>query len=364
MHTVKTADLKPGMVTAERVKSRLGQLIVEKNKLLSRQMIAHIEYYNIPSVKILDGLLPDETIDTMAAERQAAESYFQKVRESKEYREFKESYAKKVDFLEHSLNDAVVKNMPLDKDALLEQVMELFTRNATTISMFDMLHNMRSINDSTYAHSLNVALIGRMIGMWMNFDSRDLDILVLGGLLHDIGKSKVPEAILNKPARLTLAEFEEIKKHPVYGYEMLRDMPIDSAVKQIALNHHERCDGSGYPIGLCNDEIDDFSIIIAIADVYDAMTADRIYRSGMCPFDVIATFEHEGLNKYKPQYIMTFLERIANTYVNNNVLLSNGVTGKIVLINRQHLTRPVIQTADETFINLEKHPEIYVQAII
>lgn len=116
--------------------------------------------------------------------------------------------------------------MPLDKNALLEQVMELFTRNATTISMFDMLHNMRSINDSTYAHSMNVALIGRMIGMWMNFDSRDLDTLVLGGLLHDIGKSKVPEAILNKPARLTPAEFEEIKKHTVYGYEMLRDMPI------------------------------------------------------------------------------------------------------------------------------------------
>lgn len=98
MHTVKTADLKPGMVTAERVKSRLGQLIVEKNKLLSRQMIAHIEYYNIPEVKILDGLLPDETIDTMAVERQAAESYFQKVRESREYREFKESYEKKVGF--------------------------------------------------------------------------------------------------------------------------------------------------------------------------------------------------------------------------------------------------------------------------
>ncbi len=94
------------------------------------------------------------------------------------------------------------------------------------------------------------------------------------------------------------------------------------------------------------------------------MTADRIYRSGMCPFEAIAIFEQEGLSKYKPQYILTFLERIANTYVGNNVLLSNGVTGKIVLINKQFLTRPVIQISDEEFINLEKHPEIYVQAII
>lgn len=364
MHTVKTADLKPGMVTAVNVKTKAGQIIVEKNKFLTHQMIAHIEYYDIPSVKVLDGALPDATIRAMVNERQASESYFQKIRESHEFHEFKESYEKKVDFLEHTLNDAVAKNLPLDEDSLLEQALKLFAKNATTISMFDMLHNMRSINDSTYAHSMNVALIGRMMGIWMNFDSNALDILTLGGMLHDIGKSKVPEAILNKPGRLTKEEFKEIKKHPRYGYEILRDMPLDPAVKKIALYHHERCDGSGYPIGLCHDEIDDFSAIIAIADVYDAMTADRIYRSGMCPFEVIAIFEQEGLNKYKPQYILTFLERIANTYVGNNVLLSNGVTGKIVLINKQFLTRPVIQISDKEFINLEEHPEIYVQAII
>ena len=94
------------------------------------------------------------------------------------------------------------------------------------------------------------------------------------------------------------------------------------------------------------------------------MTADRCYRSGMCPFEVIATFEKEGLEKYKPQYILTFLEHIANTYINNDVLLSNGQTGKIVLINKQHLTRPVIQMSDDKFINLETQPALYVQAII
>lgn len=364
MHTVKTSDLKPGMVTADCVYSKHGQLIVDKNKLLSNQMIAHINYYNIPSVSILDGELPSETISAMAHERQAADSYYQKVRESQEYKDFKASYEKKVAFLEQSLNDAIVKNMPIDRQALLDQVLDLFTRHVTTISMFDMLHNMRAINDSTYAHSMNVALIGRMIGMWMSFNEHDLEILTLGGLLHDIGKSKIPESILDKPGKLTYAEFEEIKKHPRYGYELLRNMPIDTEVKQIVLNHHERCDGNGYPIGLCGEDIDDFSIIIAIADVYDAMTADRSYRTGMCPFDVIATFEQEGLNKYKPQYIMTFLERIANTYVNNNVLLSNGETGKIVLTNKQHLTRPVIQTANCKFISLENHPDIYIQAII
>ena len=121
---------------------------------------------------------------------------------------------------------------------------------------------------------------------------------------------------------------------------------------------------SGYPIGLIGDDIDDFANIVAIADVYDAMTADRCYRRGICPFEVIATFEREGLGKYKPQFITSFLEHIANTYINNDVMLSNGMTGKIVLINKHRLTRPVVRLEDGKFINLEKRPELYVQTII
>lgn len=83
------------------------------------------------------------------------------------------------------------------------------------------------------------------------------------------------------------------------------------------------------------------------------MTADRCYRRGVCPFEVIATFEREGLGKYKPQFITSFLEHIANTYINNDVMLSNGMTGKIVLINKHRLTRPVVRLEDGIFINLE-----------
>ena len=127
--------------------------------------------------------------------------------------------------------------------------------------------------------------------------------------------------------------------------------------------HHERCDGSGYPFGLYASDIDDYSSIIAVADVYDAMTADRCYRLGLCPFEVIAQFEQEGLQRYKPRYILTFLEHIAHTYLHNRVLLNNGQTGEIIFINKR-LTRPTIQIAPSRFINLEEHPELYIQAII
>lgn len=364
MHTVSVNELRPGMITADHVVSRYGQLIVEKNRILSYQMIAHIRYYGITKVAITDGELPSEAIEHFETERNAVLSYNEKIKKSPQFLYFKKEYDQKVDFLQDSLNDLIVRNIPCDMDHLLEQTLCLFQKNSTTISMFDMLHNMRRINDSTYAHSLNVAIIGRMIGMWTDLDKKDLDVLTLGGLLHDTGKCMIANEIINKPGALTDAEYAEIKKHPRYGYEIVKDLNIDPRVKKIVLNHHERCDGTGYPIGLYGDDIDDFSDIISIADVYDAMTADRCYRSGMCPFEVIATFEKEGLEKYKPQYILTFLEHIANTYINNDVLLSNGQTGKIVLINKQHLTRPVIQMSDNKFVNLETQPELYVQAII
>lgn len=203
-----------------------------------------------------------------------------------------------------------------------------------------------------------------MIGMWQDYNADDLETLTLGGLLHDIGKSKIPPEIINKPGRLTPEEYELVKKHSEYGYELLKNQNVSVHIKKIALTHHERCDGSGYPIGLIGDDIDDFANIVAIADVYDAMTADRCYRRGVCPFEVIATFEREGLGKYKPQFITSFLEHIANTYINNDVMLSNGMTGKIVLINKHRLTRPVVRLEDGKFINLEKRPELYVQTII
>lgn len=191
----------------------------------------------------------------------------------------------------------------------------------------------------------------------------DMDTLTLCGLLHDIGKSKIPNEIIGKPGKLTDSEYEEIKKHPVIGYNLVKNLDIDQRIKNAVLLHHERFDGKGYPLGLTGNEIDDFTSIVSIADVYDAMTANRCYRDGLCPFEVIAIFEKEGLTQFNPKYILTFLDHIANTYINNEVLLSDGSSGKIVLINKK-LTRPTIQLDNGNFVNLESRLDLYVQAII
>ena len=128
--------------------------------------------------------------------------------------------------------------------------------------------------------------------------------------------------------------------------------------------HHERCDGTGYPAGITQEYIDDFALIVAIADVYDAMTAARAYREPLCAFQVIDSFEKDGLHKYKPKYILTFLKRIVNAYQSNRVMLSNGKSGNIVFINDKALAKPIVELSDGTFIDLSKDHSVSIVATL
>lgn len=366
MTKVTINNLKPGMFTAAPVYSATGQLILPEHSILTIQQISRLEFYGIEWVAII----PEEELRDSAMEKLSENeheeiiSYSQKIRRSKSFHLFRIDYGKKLSILRQSMNDLLKKNVPVDTASLLDQISSLYQNNMTTLSIFDMLHNMRQIDDSTYAHSLNVALIARMIGEWLGLSEETLDSLTLAGLLHDIGKCMISPEIIGKPALLTTAEYDEVKKHARYGAEILEKQPLDKRVIRAALMHHERCDGTGYPMGLKDKEIDDFAKIIAIADVYDAMTSNRCYRKGLCPFEVIATFEREGLEKYDSRYILTFLNRIVDTYICNSVLLNDGTCGKIVLMNQHSLSRPVIHTMTNNYIDLTKHPELHIQAII
>jgi putative nucleotidyltransferase with HDIG domain len=252
---------------------------------------------------------------------------------------------------------------PIDTYSLLTNTINNFSGDLTTIGVFDMLHNMRGYDDVTYHHSLSVAIICNIFGKWLGFSKEDTEVLTLAGLLHDTGKLMMPDTIIKKPERLSVTEYEMIKTHPFQGYNLLKKEDIDERIKNAALMHHERCDSSGYPSHLASAEIDDFAKIVAIADVYDAMTSSRLYRGPLCPFDVVHIFESEGLRKFEPKYLLPFLSRIVNTYMNNDVLLNNGETGTIVMINKLLLAKPVVKTATG-FIDLSTEPELYITKIL
>ena len=376
MKEYQTKDLLPGMVTAIPVRTKRGQLIINPNVELTRTLISRLEFYGIASVQITENKQVAAPMETpkdpayfpakspvSAPSPVSDASYSQKLKSSPEFQRFQVDFTLRSQDLKTCFDAYLSDGGTVNKEELLSKTISLVSPKQTTLDVFDMLHNMRQVNDSTYAHSLNVAIISRIIGKWLHFSNEELDTLTLAGLLHDIGKTKIPDEVLNKDGKLTDEEFQMIRNHPKYGYDILKSQPLNSHIKKAALMHHERCDGSGYPMGLTMEEIDDYALIIAIADVYDAMTAARSYRAPLCPFEVIAEFEKDGLQKYKPKYILTFLENIANAYQNNRVMLSDGTSARIVLLNHRRLSKPLVQLDDGACIDLEKSP-LYIKAII
>lgn len=390
MEKILTQDLKPGMVTAAPVTTKRGQELIPAGTTLTKQLISRMGFYNVAFSYVEEAsVLTEEEIQaalqaarnqklagaqtgqTVAPSTQSSAkstpkdevAYSQKIKRSKTFQEYSLHSTLVTETLKRQLEEFVYNNRPMDFDALLNSVKSLITPGQTIIQYFDMLHNLRSSDDSVYGHSLNVAMISRILGKWLKWSPSDLDNLVIAGLLHDIGKITIPPEILNKEGKLTDEEFEQIRWHPRAGYELIRDLKIDSRIKKAVLQHHERCDGSGYPMKATEIMLDDFAMVIAIADVYDAMTAARKYRAPLCPFQVIREFEHDGYHKYKTEYLLTFLRHIATTYQNNRVILSDGQAAKIILLNQNSLSTPLVQLDDGSCIDLATS-SLFIQSII
>ncbi|MFA9377750.1 MAG: HD-GYP domain-containing protein [Lachnotalea sp.] len=355
MKRVSTKKLIPGMITGENVYTNSGQLILPENLKLTDKMIIRLEFYSIDEISVMEDVVEEFT--------KLVPVYRNKINNSPEFKKFRETFFENVEYFQNSINMVISRIAPIDTYSLLTNTVNIFSGNLTTIGVFDMLHNMREYDDVTYHHSMSVAIMCNIIGKWLAFSEEDIEVLTLAGLLHDTGKVMMPDSIIKKPDRLSIAEYEIIKTHPFQGYNLLKDEDIDERIKKAALMHHERCDGSGYPSRFASAEIDDFAKIVAIADVYDAMTSSRSYRGALCPFDVVHIFETEGLRKYEPKFLLPFLERIVDAYMNNDVLLNNGETGTVVMINQLFLSKPVIKTA-LGFIDLSLEPELYITKII
>lgn len=333
-------------------------LIVPANTRITQRMAAKLEMYGIRSIEVY------EEKETETEENPASmESYLDTVKKSAEFQRFNKHYDHVVENLEDQFNDIVSNSSEVNVDRLLGQVDYLLDQSDNSYHMFDMLQCMRDYDDSTFMHCMNVSVISNMLAHWMKFTEDEIATVTLCGLLHDIGKLHIPEQILNKPGKLTPQEYEIIKQHTVWGYEMLKDKELDQPIKLAVIEHHEKCDATGYPYGKKADEIHKFSKIVAIADVYDAMTAKRVYRDALCPFEVIASFERDGIYKYETRYILKFLEEIANTYINNRVLLNDGTEGEIILINKRDLSRPLIKTSTG-FIDLSDKRNLEIRALV
>lgn len=371
MKRVNIQALVPGMITAEDVYTYGNQLILPKHTVLSDKAITRLEFYSVLSIRILDEVAEDETAGSLAREADTPAlpepSYSELIQASPAFTQFKADYDETVDAFRDQLNDIVQKDAAIDVQEIFADTVKLFNReNNTTYSLLHMLQNMRQYDDLTYAHCMNVALICNLFAGWLRLSPEETQIATMSGLLHDIGKLAIPDQIIKKPDKLTDQEYTIIKKHTIEGYNILKKQNISDHIKNAALMHHERCDGCGYPFRLPENKIDKFAKIVAIADVYDAMTAARSYRAPKCAFQVIAAFESDGFQKYNPKVIFTFLQRVAACYNNSRVLLNDGTAGRVVFLNKNALSRPIIETDEDDMIDLSssENKELFIKAIL
>ena len=343
------------MVVAADIYSSNDQLIITKGTKLDERMITRLRFYNIYGLHVYS--------EEPEKESHKEESYIEMIRSTPEFKKFNRTYIESVGKVENNFQSIIGGEQEPDLDDMMEETDRILNEGRNGLHIFEMLHGIRDYDDMTYVHSLNVSLICSIFAGWLKMSKDEARILTQAGLLHDIGKMLIPKHIIAKPARLTEDEYEEMKMHSIKGYQALKDLNLDIRVKYSALMHHEKCDGTGYPNGFKSNQIEDFSKIVAIADVYDAMTSNRTYRQAICPFDVVENFERDGFLKYDPGYLMVFLERIVQSYLHNAVRLSDGREGEVVMINKLSLSRPVIRCGN-VFVDLSKEQRLSIDAIL
>ena len=352
-------QLVPGMIIAQDVFSYDHDLLLSPGTELTDRLITKLGLYGILTVYVEE----DKLSASPAVKVSQEPSYYDRIKQSPEFQKFQEEYANNMDYFRESINAVVERNIKLDVETLLNNSLEMLSHISNQFNILDILQNMREYDDSTFAHSMNVALISNLLATWLRFNEEGIRRATICGLLHDVGKLQIPYSIISKPGQLSDEEFERIQEHPISGYQFLFSQNMDQYICNAALQHHERYDGSGYPLHLQGDQIDRYARIVAIADVYDAMTAARCYRGPLCPFRVIEIFEAEGFQKYDVEYLLPFLQNVVNTYIRNRCRLSDGREGDIIYINQEKLSRPVVQCGTE-YVDLANEPDLSITDLL
>lgn len=348
--TITFAELKKDMIIAKDVEQN-GKILLKKDMKMTEQMI-----------KKLQRLLFIGTVQVYDYDKQNSELTL----EEKKLDEFNKI---EDEFKEISLKlQSTFRGIQNEDSECMKEIREFSRRiqdelkPSSVIIKNIVLHGSGS--DVIYRHGVNVAALSALIGKWIGFDKAELNRLVYSAILHDFGKTKINKEILNKKSSLTTSEYNVIKTHPTLGYKIIKEIPfLDKSISYGVLMHHEREDGSGYPLGLKGNAIHPFGKLIAIADVFDAINSNRGYKRKKAPFEALQVVKNESLGKLDYEYVKVFLEHVVNYYLGEEVILNNGEKCKIIQMNINNLESPLV-LKDGEFIDLDKQKELYIKEML
>jgi putative nucleotidyltransferase with HDIG domain len=286
---------------------------------------------NIPSFEVLAKFSPGQHHKPLYRDEATLEQELPRARE----------IANKARTLAFTIMDDVRlgRSLPTtEAKAAVADMVESVIRNPDALVC---LAQLKKRDEYTVMHSMRVCILALTFGRHLDFTARELNLLGLGALLHDVGKMKIPEHILNKPDRLTPEEFEIIKTHVPHGVAILESHPgIPAESIEVARSHHERYNGAGYIRGLQGDNIGLFGSIGAIVDCYDALTSDRVYHAGVSAYDALGLMYSARRRDFHPELVEQFIQCMGIFPIGCLVELNTGGVGVVVSVNRERRLRP------------------------
>jgi HD-GYP domain-containing protein (c-di-GMP phosphodiesterase class II) len=311
-----------GMELGKTIYSGSGSILLAEGMKLKKMYIERLKLCSISEIYIHDEFSKDIEIRDVISERTRVDAKIL-------VKNTMEDYKKRSRF-----------NADGAKIVVDRMIDELLTTKDIMINLSDI----KTTDDYTFAHSVNVCILSLITGVKIGLNQLRMRDLGVGALLHDIGKTTIPDEILKKPACLTDEEYEIVKQHTVSGFNILKsDMNIGTTSAYVAYGHHERYDGSGYPNGAKGNDIHQFARIVAIADVFDALTSDRVYRKKFKTHEA-AEYLTTGSNQlFDPEILDCFIKNIAYYAIGTSVMLDSGEKGIVVDCNSSFPTRPIVR---------------------
>ncbi|WP_027338961.1 HD-GYP domain-containing protein [Halonatronum saccharophilum] len=322
MKLILVENLESGMKIARTIYGKNGQVLLSAGMKIKKSYINQLKGLNIKEVYIVDENFPDLQVPEPISDKTRTEAI-------KTVKKTMESIKNGANIDYEEVSQVV--------DSILD---ELLLQNNVIIH----LNDIRGYDDYTFKHSVGVTIISILIALDTGFTLDEVKKIALGAFLHDIGKIKINKDIIMKPGKLNDEEYEIVKKHSKYGYDIIRKQKrINVLSAHVAYQHHEYLDGSGYPRGLKGDEILKWAQIVTVADIYDALTSDRVYKKMLMPYEALKIIDELKGTKLNPEYVAALFKHIAAYPVGTIVKLNNEEEGMVVDVNKEDLSSPIIR---------------------
>ncbi|AYC28369.1 HD-GYP domain-containing protein [Paenisporosarcina cavernae] len=361
---VKVADLKLGNEIAEDIFANTSFPLIRKDTRITREHFHVFRAFHITEVPVInrDPFNKEEAeLEESSTEPKLNETPNLKLVAHDVANLYKSSVA---DYKKEFTNWQ--SGAKVDVSKIRQLVIPIVEKVLNHRQIVAMLNDLSSVRDYTHHHAIALGIIAGSLAKKLGYDHGQIMQIATAAALSDCGMSRITNRILEKSEALTQMEFNEIKKHTIYGYSMVKDSPLLRPEMKLAiLQHHERLDGSGYPKGEKMEDISMVSQIIAVADIYHAMTSERIYRPKASPFKVLEMIREDEFGKFNIQVVQALISIVGDLPIGLRVELSSGETGEVIFNQQNVPTRPMIRLSNSgEILDLSKKRQLYIERIL